>query len=487
MSVIIIGGIIKSKSKLWRYATIGALTVACLSVLIIVSCKKAEQAEQGISEEIAYVRGLESWVYGYPIVLMDVTRQVITAVPAPNVDGTAAPINQFARMPHYVDPNFKNVVRVSLNALWSTAFLDLGAEPIVLSVPDTKGRYYVLCTMNYWTNDFSSVGKRTTGTKAGNFMFVGPNWQGTPPPDVKQVFKSSTRYAWILGQVQVNGPSDFAAVYAIEKQLKLTPLSAWGKPYTPPKEVPVDKSVDTSKTPEEQVAAMDAGTFFNRLAMVMKDNPPDAEDDSALRKLKDIGVEPGKPFDITKVSPAIQRGLERALKDGPTKLQQGVLKTKTVNGWMSPTNLAHYGTDYDTRAGIAWLGLGANQKEDTIYPTAYVDGDGNMLDSANKYVMHYDKGTFQPTNATWSISQYKGNFYEPNVLNKYVIALWQKLKFNPDGSIDFYLQADSPGKDKEANWLPTPAGVFNITIRNYWPKPEAWDGTYKNPPIKKAP
>ena len=100
--------------------------------------------------------------------------------------------------------------------------------------------------------------------------------------------------------------------------------------------------------------------------------------------------------------------------------------------------------------------------------------------------MHYDNGTFQPTNATWSISQYRGNFYESNVLNKYVIGLWQELKFNPDGSIDFYLQADSPGKDKEVNWLPTPSGVFNITIRNCWPKPEAWDGTYKNPPIRKV-
>jgi hypothetical protein len=474
-----------SKSKLCRYTLTAVLAVACVWILFLASCQEAKKAEPVISEEVAYLRGIESWVYGYPLVLMDVTRQVLTAVPAPNADGTAAPINQFARMPHYVDPQFKNVVRISLNSLWTTGFLDLDKEPIILSVPDTHGRYYVMSMMNMWTNVFGSVGKRTTGTGPGAFLIVGPKWQGTAPAGIKATFRCSTRYAWVLGQTQANGPKDFAAVNAIQAKYQLIPLSAWGKPYQPSSYVPVDTSVAVSKTPDQQVAAMDADIFFNRLAMLMKDNPPDAEDESALSKLKDIGVEPGKPFNINNVNSAIAGGLTKALKEVPAKMKERVTKMKTVNGWMNPTNLGHYGTDYDTRAGIAWVGLGANQKEDSIYPTAYVDGDGNTLDSANKYVMHYDNGTFQPTNATWSISQYRGNFYESNVLNKYVIGLWQELKFNPDGSIDFYLQADSPGKDKEANWLPTPSGVFNITIRNYWPKPEAWDGTYKNPPIKK--
>ena len=474
----------KSRTRLWRYTAAVLIVAACLlGVMFIASCQKAAQE---ITEEVAYLRGMESWVYGYPIVLMDVTRQVLTAAPAPNAEGTAAPMDQFAKMPHYVGPDVKQVVRISLNSLWCTGWMDLGQEPVVLSVPDTHDRYYVMSVMDMWTNVFASVGKRTTGTKPGNFLFVGPNWQGTPPADIKQVFKSPTRYAWILGQTQVNGPSDFAYVNAIQANYKLTPLSQWGKPYTPPTNVPVDKSVDLSKIPPDQVAAMDAGTFFNRLAMVMKDNPPAVEDAEALRRLKDIGVEPGKPFDISKVSPAIARGLERAMKEAPVKLQQGILKMKTVNGWLQPNNLGRYGKDYDTRAGIAWVGLGANQPEDTIYPTAFNDGDGNPLDSANKYVMHYDKGTLQPTNASWSISQYKGNFYEVNALNRYVIAPWMPLKFNEDGSLDIYLQADSPGPDKESNWLPTPSGAFNITIRNYWPKEDALNGNYKNPPIKKV-
>ena len=475
----------RSQTKLWHFASPAMFIAVCLVVMIsMVSCQKAKQE---LSEEEAYIRGLESYVYGYPLVMMAVTRQVLTAAPAPDSEGTVAPINQLARMPHYVSPNFKNVVRISVNGLWTTGFLDLGQEPIVLSVPDTKGRYYVFSIMNMWTDVFASIGKRSTGTGPGNFLIAGPNWQGTAPANIKQTFKCNTRYAWALGQTQANGPKDFPAVIAIENGYKLTPLSAWGKPYTPPTDVPVDKSVDTSKTPVDQVSAMDAGAFFNRLAMLMTDNPPYAEDASALQKLKDIGVEPGKPFDISKAPPGIARGLERAVKEVPSKMQEGVSKMKTVNGWMQPHDLGAYGTDYDTRAGIAWLGLGADKQEDTIYPTAYTDGDGNPLDSANKYIMHYDKGQLQPTNAAWSVSQYQGNFYVVNALNRYGLCPWMPLKFDKDGSLDIYLQAESPGKAKEANWLPTPPGAFNITIRNYWPKEEALNGTYKNPPIKKVP
>jgi hypothetical protein len=190
--------------------------------------------KEDVREEVAYFFGMEAYVYGYPIVIMDVTRQVLTAAPAPNAEGTAAPINQLAKMPHYVTPAVKQVVRISLNSLWTTGWVDLEQEPIVLSVPDTRERYYVFSLMNMWTNVFGSAGKRTTGTAPGNFLIVGPNWHGTAPADIKQTYRSSTRYAWILGQTQANGPDDFAAVNALQAHYKLTPLSAWGKPYTPP-------------------------------------------------------------------------------------------------------------------------------------------------------------------------------------------------------------------------------------------------------------
>ena len=463
-----------------QYTVAAMLGAACLAMGLGSSgCGLVHEGE-------AYIRGMESWVYGYPLVMMDVTRDVLTAAPAPNDEGTAAPINQLAKMPHYVSPDFKNVVRISLNSLWTTGWVDLEQEPIVLSVPDTKDRYYVFSMMNMWTDVFGSVGKRTTGTGPGAFLIVGPKWNGTAPAGIKQTFRSPTRYAWLLGQTQANGPDDFAAVNAIQAEYKLTPLSAWGRPYTPPASVPVDGRVDLKVTPPDQVARMDAGTFFNRLAMAMKDNPPYAEDGPALEKLKKLGIEPGKPFDITKVDPKTAEGLNKAVKEVQIKLAESIPKIKNENGWINMTNLGRYGTDYNTRAGVAYMGLGADMREDTVYPTAYVDGDGKPFDSANKYVMRFEQGQFPPTNATWSVSQYKGNFYERNALDRYVIAPWMPLTFNADGSLDIYLQAESPGKDKEPNWLPTPPGQFNLTLRNYFPKQSGYDGAYKVPPVKKV-
>ena len=200
-------------------------------------------------EAIAYLMGMQSYVYGYPLVMMDVTREVLTAASAPNADGTAAPINQLAKMPHYVSPDFKNVVRISLNSLWTTGWLDLDKEPIVLSAPNTKDRYFVFSVMNMWTDVFASIGNRATGTSAADFLIAGPNWKGAAPAGIKDTFRSSTRYAWALGQTQANGPADFPAVNAIQEGYKLTPLSAWGKSYTPPTNVPVDSKVDLQVTP----------------------------------------------------------------------------------------------------------------------------------------------------------------------------------------------------------------------------------------------
>ncbi len=457
-----------------------ACGVVCLALLAsTIGCSVVKEGE-------AYVYGMESYVFGYPLVMMDVTREVLTAAAAPNPEGTAAPIGQLAKMPHYVSPDFKNVVRISLNSLWTTGWVDLEKDAVVLSVPDTMDRYYVFSLMNMWTDVFGSIGKRTTGTGPGSFLIVGPNWKGTAPPDVKQTFRSPTRYAWLLGQTQVNGPDDFAVVNALQAQYRLTPFSAWDKLYTPPDNVPVDPKVDLKATPPDQVARMDAGTFFNRLALAMKDNPPYADDKPMIEKLKKLGIEPGKPFDIAKVDPKIAEGLAKAVKEVQIKMAEDVTKIKNVNGWINMTNLGRYGTDYNTRAGVAYMGLGADMKEDTVYPTAYVDGDGKPLDSANRYVLHFEKDALPPTNAAWSVSQYKGNFYERNVLNRYVIAPWMPLKFNADGSLDIYLQADSPGPDKESNWLPTPPGQFNLTLRNYFPKEAAWDGTYQVPPVKKV-
>jgi len=429
-------------------------------------------------EDEATQLGVEAVVYGLPLVIMDVTRLKTTNVTEPS--DFSAPVNRIANLQTFPDAAFKDVVRANVDTLYSSAWLDLAKEPIVLSVPDTKGRYYLMPMVDAWTNVFASPGKRTTGTKPGNFAIVGPSWQGTLPAGVQEL-KSPTEMVWMLGRIQTNGPSDYTAVHAIQKQFRLTPLSAFGKPYTP-QPGSVDPNVDMTTPPIEQVAKMDAATFFGRLATLMKTNPPPAADAPALTKLAKVGLIPGQDFDLTRLDPAVARGLTNVVQTALSKLEEAAKTTGApVNGWrVPPANLANYGTDYGTRAVVALIGLGANLTADAIYPSAYVDAADKPLSGTNRYVLHFDKGQTPPTNAFWSLTMYNADsFFVANPINRYAISSWMPVKYNKDGSLDIYVQKDSPGKTKQSNWLPAADGEFSITMRNYWPKPEALDGTWK--------
>ncbi len=433
-----------------------------------------------------WLYGIEAYMYGFPLIMMDLTKDVSTAVPT--AGEFTAPVNQFSVMTHYPDASFRAVARTGLDTLFAVAWADLNKEPLVLSVPETGSHYYVIALFDMWSNVFASIGTRTTGTAAANFLIAGPGWQGAPPADVKQIYRAPTRFVWVNGQMQANGPQDYAAVNALQKQYRLTPLGAWGRPYDPPAEVPVASGIDAKTPPLTQVQKMDAGAYFGRLARLMKDNPPAVADGAMVEKLKVLGIEPGKDFDMSKIDPDTAKGLQRAM-GAFDLLEKGVKKLKTDNGWIvMPKDMGDYGTDYETRAGIALVGLGAIQSHDVAYPTAFIDGDDKPLDGANRYVLHFDKGETPPTNAAWSVSMYDPDgFYVPNALNRYNLAAWMPLKFNADGSLDMYIQANSPGADREANWLPAPAsGSFSLTVRDYWPKQTMIDGTYKLPPVKKV-
>lgn len=348
-----------------------------------------------VEEELAYVLALECYVYGFPLVMMDATRAVMTATS--KSEQYKAPINQFGRMRTYVDPDFKDCVRISVNSLWAFSFIDLDKEPIVYSQPDTQGRYIVMQALNMWTDDFASVGSRTTGTGAGDFLIVGPKWNGVTPAGIKQTFRSTTRYASVLVQIACHSPDEFAAINKLQDQLQLTPLSVWGKPYTPPSNVPIDSSADTTATPYDQVRLMTGEMFFMRLAAALKDNQPYPGDTKTIDKLRRIGIEVGKDFDPSKVDPDVLRGINRAPAEVWYKLETGPYTAPTVNGWQGALNIGRFGTDYTTRAFVAWFGLGALNSDDAVYPTAFVDGDGNVLDGAAKYVLHLEKDEIFPS------------------------------------------------------------------------------------------
>ena len=433
--------------------------------------------------------GLRAVIYGLPLVLMDLTKQRMISVSSPG--GLAAPVNQFANAPIFPPANFRNVVRANVDTLYSSAFLDLSVEPLVLSVPDTSGRYYLLPMFDAWTNVFATPGTRTTGTTAASFAITGPNWSGTVPAGLRE-FKSPTNMVWILGRTQTNGPEDYPEVHAIQAGFRLVPLSQFGKPYAPPRGV-VDTSADAKTPPINELKAMTGAQFLSRLSDLLAANPPAPSDAPILAGLATIGVVPGHRFDPNTLDSAVAKGLEGIVPAAIAALQENAKQMgRLVNGWrMPPMNMAAFGNDYQTRALIALIAFGANLAQDALYPTAFVDGKGQPLDGAKRYTMHFAPGLTPPVRAFWSVTLYDpDSFFVDNNIHRYAISSWMKLAHNADGSLDLYVQQDSPGADKEVNWLPAPKGRFNVTLRMYWPKdepPSILDGRWKPPPLTEMP
>ena len=464
--------------RMWPYTWVAIPLV----LLTTFGCQKAEEK---VKQEVAELVGMEEYVYGFPLVIMDATRQVVTAVP--KAGEYYAPINQLLRMRSYVNPDYKVVVRISRNSLWSGGVMDVGTEPMIVSIPDCKDVPLAVRWLNHWTDVFATAGSRTPEPYAGDYLVVGPGWSGAPPANMKKVLQSSTRYAWVLFEMAAKGPQDFPKIHALQDQLKITPLSAWGKSYTPPSNAPVDPTVDKTATPYDQVRLMTGEIFFKKLATLLKDNPPYPADSKMIERLKRIGVEPGKEFDPSKLDPAVRKGINEAPAEVWKRFVTGPFEMNAPNGWINVLNIARFGTDYQTRAFVAYFGLLAGVKEDIIYPSAMVDGNGWALDGGHKYIQHWEKADLGVSqNGVWSISQYRENFYVHNPIERYQVGSSMPLKYNPDGSLDVYIQANSPGPDRESNWLPLPpSGMVNLTIRIYNPKQEALDPAYKFPSVKR--
>jgi hypothetical protein len=460
-------------------------SVLVLVAILGLTLTTAWGAAEKRTEEEAFTLGVEAYVYGYPLVLMDVTRQRLTNVAAP-IQGRA-PINQFGHRTMFPTPESNAVVTPNADTLYSLVWLDLKREPLILHVPDTAGRYYIMPLMDAWTNVFSSLGKRTTGTGEGHFAILGPGWKGKLPEGVTPI-RAPTNLVWLIGRTQANGKADFPAVHAIQKQYRVTPLSAWGKPYTPPTGGPIDPTVNAKTPTVEQVAAMDATSFFQRLARLLKDNPPHAADAEMIKKLERLGIVPGKEFVPDKLDSATLAGLRRAVKAAQQKIAAELPRLgERENGWLVSRNLGSYGTDYLRRAVVAHSLLAALLPEDALYYRATVDSAGRRLSGANRYVLHFARGQTPPVRAFWSLTMYNTHhFFVANPIDRYAIGDRDKLRFNDDGSLDLYIQHESPGKDREANWLPAPREEFVLALRLFWPREEALKDVWKVPAIEQV-
>jgi hypothetical protein len=455
------------------------------SLIPISSCRKAKAEADGnvLSPDAA---AMDAYVYGYPLVTMDLTRRVETNV---SRAGTKhAPMGQFANMPSYPDASFREVTAPNANTLYSAAWLDLSKEPYVLSLPNEDGRYYLMPMLDAWTNVFASPGTRTTGTGAQRYVVVGPDWNGSADvPDAK-IIKAPTNLVWIIGRTFAQETQqDISAVHQLQRQYTLVPLSALGKDYTP---APghVDRSIDMETAVRDQVNRLDATTFFSRLAMLMKDNPPAAADSAIVARMASIGIVAGQPFDASKLGPDASTILQTLPRRALQRIVAYSKRVPNVNGWQYSTNLGDYGTDYDLRAYAAYFGLGANLPQDAIYPTTTVDGSREPLDGSQSYVLHFPKGQEPPVKAFWSVTMYDQHFFfVSNPIHRYQISPKQSpVTYNPDGSLDIYIQRNSPGLSKEKNWLPSPSGAFVLMLRMYWPDDPVINGTWKPPAVMPA-
>lgn len=436
-------------------------------------------------EEFAVAQ--DAYIYGYPLVTMEYTRRVITNVASPA--GNRAPMGQFIKLRQYPDASFRDVTAPNADTLYTTAFIDVEKEPWVLSIPDMKDRYFLFPMLDGWTDVFQAPGKRTTGTGAQTYAITGPGWKGSLPSGVKE-YKSPTSLVWILGRIYCTGtPEDYATVHAAQDQCKLVPLSSYGRPYTPPAGE-VDRSIDMKTAVRDQVNGLDTIAYFTLLARLMKANPPAAADAPALARFARIGLVAGQEFDPSRLRNADFAKRVPQIAFDRIMLQFKVNKEiKDINGWGYTTKTGIYGTDYFMRAFVTAVGLGANRPQDAVYPSSQKDGEGKAYDGAAKYVLRFANGQLPPARGFWSLTMYDSNyFFVANPINRYSISARQNLKSNPDGSVDIYIQKDSPGADKESNWLPAPSGKFQLMMRLYWPNeksPSIINGTWKPPPVKK--
>ena len=443
-------------------------------------------AEQ-LSKQDAYEIGLDAYTYFYPLVVMDITRAQMTNVP-PSGSPRARPLNVFLHQRAYPGAGSSIVVRPNFDTLYSIAWLDVRKEPVIVSVPDTRGRYYLLPLMDMWTDVFAVIGSRTTGTGAGDFAVTESDWRGPLPEGVVRLI-SPTPQVWIIGRILTRGPADYAAVHALQDGFRLSPLSQWGGT---PEAVAghFDSSVDATTPAPKQVAAMAPAKFFAMATELLKVQPPHLVDQPLLARMARLGIARGRTFDVAAADPAIAQAVSEAATEGLQRIRSARgLSSRRVNGWRIANDLiGAYGASYLRRAAVALFGLGAVLPEDAVYPSTSIDGDGRPLDGANNYLLRFTRSEVPPADAFWSVTAYDNDGYPvANALNRFALGDRDPIIFAADGSLELYLSARSPGGDREANWLPTPRAAFNLTMRLYAPRRSVLEGAWSPPPVLRAP
>jgi hypothetical protein len=416
-----------------------------------------------------------AYIFAYPLVLIEATR-------------VGQPVNVFTHVPQFPRPDTRKVVRPNADTLYTIAWIDLAKEPILIHIPDSGGRFYLLQFMDAWSETFANPGKRTTGTGEIWFAFTGPGWTGELPDDVTR-YDAPTNIVWLLGRTQTNGVSDYDNVHAFQRGMRIMPLSTY-----PNGEQKLASTLAFGKsgdvTPPDRAKAMTPAEFLTACARVMKANAPHCADNSMVADLALIGIIPGEDFAPSTLTPEQLQAVNEGVHAGSAHVESFADRSHQVKpSWNTfIRNVGRYGTDYISRAITARLALGANPPEDAIYINTFTDKEGQPLNGSARYRMHFDSDQIPPVDAFWSMTAYdKDGYFIANPLGRYAIGDRDPLKFNPDGSLDLEVESQNPGADRESNWLPSGEGPFNLTMRLYSPKEAILSGIWQPPSLDHIP
>ncbi|MDE5458319.1 DUF1254 domain-containing protein [Bradyrhizobium sp. CSA112] len=469
-------------------AAIAALAVATAKYSPAIAQNKADWPRLLEAKDIAE----EGFIYGLPLVMYYAVMQEFAV--DRNSGQFKAPFNEIKSLHHVATPEDTAVITPNSDTPYSFIWLDLRAEPMVISVPMIeKDRYYAVQLIDGNTYNFGYIGTRATGTEPGDYLVVGPDWKGENPPGIKKVFRSTTPFPLALIRTQLFNPGDISNVEKVQAGYKAKPLSAFLKQPAPPAAPKI-----------EFLPATTAGikdNFFQYLDAALQFVPETARDKTIRAKLARIGIGPGKTFEFKDLSLEHKAEILVGMKQGDNKVDKWLAGgNKNINGWNVGSffgDEAFYNGDWVMRAGSAKGGLLGNDAVEAMYPYTRTDATGDLLDgSKHKYTITFPPGQLPPVNAFWSVTMYDGKsqLLVKNPINRYLInsPMLSAMKKDADGSLTLYIQKDSPGADKEANWLPAPADRIYLVMRLYWPKPAPpsilppGQGTWQPPGIKRV-
>jgi hypothetical protein len=477
-----------TKRDLLRSAGLAAMTTMTARSIPALAQANAERPGFLKAKDIAE----QGFIFGLPIV-MNYGIMYEFAIDRSSSQ-FKAPFNQFKNDPNVFTYKDTAVVTPNSDTPYSIGWMDLRPEPIVLSVPavDPKRYYSVqLCDGN--TYNYGYIGTRATGSEAGDYMVVGPDWKGATSPGIKKVFQSSTQLSIVIFRTQLFDPGDIDNVKKVQAGYKMQPLSAYLKQTA----TTASAAIDFPKIDKELVKT----NFFEYLDFALQFAPPQENEKEVRAALAKIGVGPGKTFNFKDLPLEQKLEVGLGMKEGEKKVEEGVAKAgKDINGWQVtalPGDNAHYNGDWLKRAVAAKAGIYGNNPAEATYPLTRVDADGQTLDgSKHNYTLTFPPGQQPPVNAFWSLTMYDGKsqLLIENPINRYLInsPMLPNMKTNADGSLTLYIQNKSPGADKESNWLPAPNDTIYLVMRLYWPKTESpsilppGEGTWKPPGIKRV-